>query len=105
MVAFLDYSFERAFTIKEKQYIRAYKDHVHKIQEELDKIREETFDKSILERTKKEKITQFQARLDKIKTSALFMGEMSELHTQALKEQKQKQSEMDYELRFCQEMI
>lgn len=28
MVAFLDYSFERAFTIKEKSYIRAYKDHV-----------------------------------------------------------------------------
>jgi hypothetical protein len=31
MVAFLDYSFERAFTIKEKSYIRAYKDHVTKI--------------------------------------------------------------------------
>ena len=28
MIAFLDYSFERAFTIKEKSYIRAYKDHV-----------------------------------------------------------------------------
>lgn len=33
------------------------------------------------------------------------MGEMSELHTQALKDQKTKQSEMEYELRFCQEMI
>lgn len=31
MVAFLDYSFERAFTVKEKSYIRAYKDHVIKI--------------------------------------------------------------------------
>lgn len=31
MIAFLDYSFERAFTIKEKSYIRAYKDHVLKI--------------------------------------------------------------------------
>jgi hypothetical protein len=35
MVAFLDYSFERAFTIKEKSYIRAYKDHVLNIQAEL----------------------------------------------------------------------
>lgn len=33
------------------------------------------------------------------------MGEMSELHSQALKEQKAMQTEMDYELRFCQEMI
>lgn len=32
------------------------------------------------------------------------MGEMSELHTQALKEQRKKQGEMEYELRFCQEM-
>lgn len=33
------------------------------------------------------------------------MGEMSELHTQALREQKAKQGEMEYELRFCQDMI
>ena len=38
MVAFLDYSFERAFTIKEKSYIRAYKDHVLDIQKSLNKI-------------------------------------------------------------------
>jgi hypothetical protein len=81
MVAFLDYSFERAFTIKEKSYIRAYKDHVLKIQGELDSLRSVTFDKNLLEETKQSKIKQFQARLDKIKTSALFMGEMSELHT------------------------
>ena len=105
MIAFLDYSFERAFTIKEKSYIRAYKDHVLKIQKELDDLRQITFSKNLLEQTKQQKIEQFQARLSKIKTSALFMGEMSELHTQALKDQKQKQSEMEYELKFCQEMI
>ena len=105
MVAFLDYSFERAFTIKEKSYIRAYKDHVLTIQNELDTLRSVTFDKQLLEETKQSKIKQFKARLDKIKTSALFMGEMSELHTQALKEQRKKQSEMEYELKFCQEMI
>lgn len=86
MIAFLDYSFERAFTIKEKSYIRAYKDHVLEIQSELDRIRSVTFDKDKLEETKQQKIKGFQARLHKIKTSALFMGEMSELHTQALKE-------------------
>ena len=31
MVAFLDYSFERAFTLKEKEYIMAYKEHVEAI--------------------------------------------------------------------------
>ena len=32
MVAFLDYSFERAFTMKEKAFIRDYKEHVLQIQ-------------------------------------------------------------------------
>ena len=101
MVAFLDYSFERAFTIKEKSYIRAYKDHVQDIQQSLNKIRAETFDKDKQNEQKQQKIKAFQSRLEKIKTSALFMGEMSELHSQALKEQKAMQTEMDYELRFC----
>ena len=105
MVAFLDYSFERAFTIKEKSYIRAYKDHVLKIQTELDKLREVTFDKKLLDEKKERKVAQFKSRLEKIKSSALFMGEMSELHSQALREQKAKQGEMEYELRFCQDMI
>jgi len=52
MIAFLDYSFERAFTIKEKSYIRAYKDHVLKIQKELDDLRQITFSKNLLEQTK-----------------------------------------------------
>jgi hypothetical protein len=56
MVAFLDYSFERAFTIKEKSYIRAYKDHVLKIQTELDKLREVTFDKKLLDEKKEKKV-------------------------------------------------
>lgn len=32
MICFLDYSFERAFTMKEKSFIRAYKEHVLLIQ-------------------------------------------------------------------------
>ena len=56
MVAFLDYSFERAFTIKEKSYIRAYKDHVLKIQTELDKLREVTFYKKLLDEKKEKKV-------------------------------------------------
>jgi len=31
LVAFLDYSFERAFTVKEKCYIDAYRQHVAKV--------------------------------------------------------------------------
>jgi len=31
MIAFLDFSFERAFTFKEKSYIRDYKQHVLQI--------------------------------------------------------------------------
>jgi hypothetical protein len=52
MIAFLDYSFERAFTMKEKLFIRDYKEHVLQIQGELDAIRTETFDKNLLEATK-----------------------------------------------------
>ena len=81
MVAFLDYSFERAFTMKEKALIRDYKEHVLQIQGELDALRTVTFDKNLLEATKQQKIRQFQEHLKKIKQSALFMGEISELHT------------------------
>ncbi len=56
MIAFLDYSFERAFTMKEKSFIRDYKKHVLQIQTELDVIRTETFDKNLLESTKQKKI-------------------------------------------------
>ena len=59
MVAFLDYSFERAFTMKEKAFIRDYKEHVLQIQGELDALRTETFDKNLLEATKQKKIRQF----------------------------------------------
>jgi hypothetical protein len=31
LVSFLDYSFERAFTIKERCYIDAYRQHVQKV--------------------------------------------------------------------------
>jgi hypothetical protein len=44
-------------------------------------LRQVTFDKNLLEEKKQAKIKQFKERLDKIKSSALFMGEMSELHT------------------------
>ena len=81
MIAFLDYSFERAFTMKEKGFIRDYKEHVLQIQSELDAIRTETFDRNLLEATKQKKIRQFQQQLKKIKQSALFIGEISELHS------------------------
>ena len=81
MIAFLDYSFERAFTMKEKGFIRDYKEHVRQIQSELDAIRTETFDRNLLEATKQKKIRQFQQQLKKIKQSALFIGEISELHS------------------------
>lgn len=67
--------------MKEKAFIRDYKEHVLQIQSELDSLRTETFDKNLLEATKQKKIRQFQHHLKKIKESALFMGEISEFHT------------------------
>ena len=105
VIAFLDYSFERAFTMKEKGYIRDYKEHVVQIQTELDAMRIETFDKNLLEATKQKKILQFQEQLKKIKESALFMGEISELHSQALKQKHRQVKDLEFDLRFCEDMI
>lgn len=80
MIAFLDYSFERAFTLNEKNYILAYKKHALKIQTEIDDIRNETFDSNLQQSRKNKKIEEFQRRLAKIKACALFMGDMSEFH-------------------------
>lgn len=105
MIAFLDYSFERAFTMKEKGFIRDYKEHVLQIQNELDAIRTETFDRNLLEATKQKKIRQFQQQLKKIKQSALFIGEISELHSQALKKKHRKVKDLESDIRFCEDMI
>ena len=40
LVAFLDYSFERAFTVKERCYIDAYRAHVQKVSATLKKLEE-----------------------------------------------------------------
>jgi hypothetical protein len=58
-IAFLDYSFERAFSVNEKNYILAYKKHALVIQEELDNLRTLTFDVLLQAENKAKKIGAF----------------------------------------------
>ena len=105
MIAFLDYSFERAFTMNEKNYILAYKTHAVKIQDDIDKMRNETFNQQLQMETKNKKIDEFASRLASIKTSALFMGEMSEFHAKAMKDLNGKDRVNEDEIRFLEEML
>ena len=55
-IAFLDYSFERAFSMNEKNYILAYKKHALVIQNELDDLRNLTFNDKLQAAKKSAKI-------------------------------------------------
>jgi hypothetical protein len=104
LIAFLDYSFERAFKVKENGYIGAYRQHIQKVSEDLKKL-EPLSSPEELQKQRIEKQKDFQLRLAKIKTSALFLGDMSELHKEKSNKLKEKTSYIDDNLKFLKEMI
>jgi hypothetical protein len=104
LIAFLDYSFERAFTVKERGYIDAYRQHVEKISSQLKDL-EKMSSPDELQRKTIEKLEEFQTRLAQIKSSALFLGDMSELHKERLNKQISSASIIDDNLKFLKEMI
>ena len=51
LVGFLDYSFERAFTIKERCYIDAYRMHVQKVSATLKALEEASLPEKLVQLT------------------------------------------------------
>ena len=44
MIKFMDFSFERAFSQKDKEFMIAYREHIKEIQKEIDKLKNESND-------------------------------------------------------------
>jgi len=66
MIKFMDFSFETAFQQKDNQFMLAYRDHVVKIQAEIDQLKRESNDQKYMEK-KKQKIESLEATLAKIR--------------------------------------
>jgi chromosome segregation ATPase len=48
MIEFMDFSFETAFQQKDNEFMVAYREHIRQIQEEIDKIRNESNDEQYI---------------------------------------------------------
>ena len=93
LLSFLDFSFEQAFDKKEKQFMLAYKVishsfyllqmHIDTVQQEIDKLKSEANESKYLA-MKQEKIKALEIKLRKIRDAAMFLGDLSEKHKQAL---------------------
>ena len=44
MIKFMDFSFERAYSQKDKEFMIAYREHIKEIQKEIDKLKNESND-------------------------------------------------------------
>lgn len=77
VIAYMDYSFERAFTIQEKQFNLAYKHHSKEIQQDIDELKCNPDDIELQEKAKDEKIKIFQQKLNKIKSTALWLDHVT----------------------------
>ena len=66
MIKFMDFSFETALQQKDNQFMLAYRDHVVKIQAEIDQLKRESNDQKYMEK-KKQKIESLEATLAKIR--------------------------------------
>jgi hypothetical protein len=77
MVAFLDFSFDKALSEKDKAFMVAYREHIRQVQKEINKLKSESNESKYLA-LKMIKIQQFEEKLAKIRQSAMFLSEMSE---------------------------
>lgn len=82
----------------------AYREHIKFIQEEIDKLKKESNNEKYLEK-KKEKIQSLESKLSQIRKQALFLGDMSEMHSKAIKEKKLAVDEDERDKVFLQEQI
>ena len=65
-IQYMDFSFERAFQEKDNQFILAYREHIQKIQKEIDELREQS-NESTYKRKKLEKIETLESKLSQIR--------------------------------------
>jgi len=77
----MDYSFERAFTIQEKQYMLAYRHHARDIQGNINKLKGGEEEQGKQELIKDQKIAMFQNKLNKIRSAALWLDHITQEHT------------------------
>jgi len=104
MITFMDYSFEKAFEKKEKDFILAYRGHIDRVQEELIQLKAESSDQRFLQ-VKQQKVHQLENKLRRIRECALFLGDMSEMHRKAIKEVKMKVGEQEQDKQFLEKQI
>ena len=53
MIKFMDFSFERAFQQKDKEFMIAYRSHIKEIQKEIDQLKADSNDQRYMELKKK----------------------------------------------------
>ena len=104
MIQFMDFSFERAFQQKDKEFMIAYREHIKAIQIEIDQLKADSNDQRFME-LKNQKIKTLETKLSQIRKQALFLGDMSEMHQKAIKEKKLEVDEEEREKIFLKEQI
>lgn len=75
----MDFSFERAFQQKDKEFMIAYREHIKAIQIEIDQLKADSNDQRFM-MLKNQKIKTLETKLSQIRKQALFLGDMSEMH-------------------------
>ena len=119
--SYMDYSFERAFTIQEKQQMLAYKvsnlhlfvftqfciyqNHSKVLQVDIDKLKPNPEEIGRQELIKDQKIAMFQHKLDTIKSAALWLDHVTQIHTDDHKERKNKITVIEDNLSFLSEKL
>ena len=82
VIAYMDYSFERAFTIQEKEFMYAYAQHTKDIRRDIESLKPDPNDEA-QEIKKQKKIKLFQQRLAAVREAALWLDHITEEHTKS----------------------
>ena len=104
MIKFMDFSFERAFQQKDKEFMLGYRDHIKLVQDEIEKLKAES-NESRYQMLKQKKIEALESKLALIRKQALFLGDMSEMHNRAIKEKKLKADLAEGDKSFFQNQL
>ena len=95
VIGYLDFSFEKAFTIQEKEFMLAYKFHAEEIQKDIDSLKVDPSNTEQAEKEKEKKIKMYQERLEKVRSVALWLDHITQAHTDDSKKRKGKISEIE----------
>ncbi|CDW73733.1 UNKNOWN [Stylonychia lemnae] len=104
MISFLDFSFEKAFERREKDFMLAYRAHIETVQKDIEELKSDSNDQKYLA-IKKQKIELLEKKLHKIRECALFLGDMSEMHKKQIKKLKMKVDEQESDKNFLEKQI